>query len=767
MSRLEIDLYLSTPAFVRGAYQDKPALRETAFKGQLRWWYRAWNPLACQLGQNWAEGRIMGGTRKSEGQCPFTLRLGDVSNVKTISWSEIARNADRGDRQHPGGLRYLGFSLGMKKDGISPNHHAVAPELQFKAVHIFRKEPSTEQVQGLLAAWWLLAHLGGVGARSRRGFGSLVIEGWRWPGQEERLGELPLPGLAPDGAHWVRDMVSGLEVLERWAPARSGWPVTAPNLGPGSEVVLQKSWPRAVDAHEQAGRDLSAGRRAHRGAAGAIDDRVTFGLPLETGKSRRRSWRPGAFRTEPIQTDRHASPLHLHVGTWRGGAGLSWALLAGPRPGLEHYRVREMRAGKILREQAGEAVDAFVGSIRGARWKASRGRATWLHLDAQGHLPLPGDRSVAIREVRYRDLGGPPVEIPVNTQTVDWTAVRDAVSRMAEQAHDDASYDHRIGILVSGLAPLPAFAYLGFKLQSRIGARQVIFNRRQDRRWDEIDLSRPGSELFDEVRGLDGSDEPGLVAVFVSVMGASPKEPALRAYCRLVGRPCAGTVTIRTSKRTNLDARNAPGAANQIADILSQVAGAYPKQQGIALFVAGPASLAFIAGRAVNPNMFGELHLPNYAGGNYLPAIRYTGAYRWRWAFFLAHASPDKAVAERLFELLDRPGRPVFLDTRSIRPGDDWSQTVRQAQRDSRVVVVLLSKHTDDAHYQRAEIADAIKYARENGQRIVPVYLPERDRDDPPYGLSTVNGITVDDTNDLQPLADRLNALLDDLGADV
>ena len=373
MNRLEIDLRILTPAFVRGADQNHPELRAPSFKGQLRWWYRAWNPLAWQPGQEWAEGRIMGGTRQGEGQSPFILRLRDVSAFRPRSWSDIARQADRGNRQRPGGLRYLGFGLGMKKrDDPPPNHRAVPPGVRFKAVHSFRSEPGLEQVKGLLAAWWLLAHLGGVGARSRRGFGSLLLEEWRWPGQEERVNELPLPGRARSGEEWARAVLRGLDVLQRWAPARTGWPAIAPNLGAGSQVVVQTGrWRDAEEAHEQAGRDLSAGRREHRGAMSDIDDRVTFGLPLDTGKRYRRSWRPGAFRTERINSDRHASPLHLHVGAWQNGSGLIWALLAGPRPGLDRYRVREAGSGKMIREPAHDAVRDFVRAMRGARWEAT------------------------------------------------------------------------------------------------------------------------------------------------------------------------------------------------------------------------------------------------------------------------------------------------------------------------------------------------------------------------------------------------------------
>lgn len=79
----------------------------------------------------------------------------------------------------------------------------------------------------------------------------------------------------------------------------------------------------------------------------------------------------------------------------------------------------------------------------------------------------------------------------------------------------------------------------------------------------------------------------------------------------------------------------------------------------------------------------------------------------WSYDFFLAHAGPDAATAERLYDLLARKTR-VFLDSKSIDLGEDWDRLLAEAQRRSRATVVLVSAHTDAASYQREEIATAI-----------------------------------------------------------
>lgn len=124
--------------------------------------------------------------------------------------------------------------------------------------------------------------------------------------------------------------------------------------------------------------------------------------------------------------------------------------------------------------------------------------------------------------------------------------------------------------------------------------------------------------------------------------------------------------------------------------------------------------------------------------------------------FFLAHAGPDAAEAERLYDLLADETR-VFLDTKSIVLGDDWDRTVVEAQRQSRVTVVLVSANTDAAFYQREEIAAAIDLARrtETKHRVIPVYL-EPVPDSTPYGLRLKQGLTVSAQEPIEQIAARL-----------
>src|SRR5262249_38215016 len=122
------------------------------------------------------------------------------------------------------------------------------------------------------------------------------------------------------------------------------------------------------------------------------------------------------------------------------------------------------------------------------------------------------------------------------------------------------------------------------------------------------------------------------------------------------------------------------------------------------------------------------------------------------------------AAAEGLYDLLS-PQFRVFLDRRSILPGDDWDSRISAAHNRAAVTLALISSGTDDAHYLRAEIARAIKMSRRPGtsHQVVPIFLDSGAADDPPYGLDLKQGISVPDAGGLAQVARRLKTTLQQL----
>ncbi len=134
----------------------------------------------------------------------------------------------------------------------------------------------------------------------------------------------------------------------------------------------------------------------------------------------------------------------------------------------------------------------------------------------------------------------------------------------------------------------------------------------------------------------------------------------------------------------------------------------------------------------------------------------------WQWDFFIAYPKKDPAPAGELYELLAGASR-VFLDARCLELGDNWDQALPAAQRASAVSVVLISANTDNAYYQREEIAAAIDLARQPGSahRVVPLYLEAAAEAAPevPYGLRLKHGLRLSDDFSMADAAERLLAL--------
>jgi len=157
---LQATYRIVTPMFLGGANPttDPPELRPPSIKGALRFWYRAIDPDYREH-----EAGIFGGTGKDEGQSQFFVAVSDV--LKKIG----PRNDDRWNRTQ---TAYLGYGAIVKSLTTRPYLDvgtSFTLSLQFK--------PCIETADRVRVAkaLWALSMLGGLGARSRRGFGSLAV----------------------------------------------------------------------------------------------------------------------------------------------------------------------------------------------------------------------------------------------------------------------------------------------------------------------------------------------------------------------------------------------------------------------------------------------------------------------------------------------------------------------------------------------------------------------------------------------------------------
>lgn len=230
---------------------------------------------------------------------------------------------------------------------------------------------------------------------------------------------------------------------------------------------------------------------------------------------------------------------------------------------------------------------------------------------------MPGKREQRFT-FKVSDFGATPGP---RGSVVDWETCADAVVRMIDKTRAEIPVDGQpVHFYVVGRAALPIFAHVGALLSK--WTTVTILNQRQDGAWDNLPLqaaAAPSGDKFFTVHGLgEPSEATGRVAVFVSTAYAAPRD-AIKAFFSSRGEPLAGIVEIVTAGKgvTLLDEAHAASVLHELTDAFAGIREAYPSTTRVALFIGGPASLAFIAGRAVNPNVLSDVWVPNYVAPSY------------------------------------------------------------------------------------------------------------------------------------------------------
>jgi CRISPR-associated protein Cmr1 len=327
---IEASYRLTTPLFCGGADPEVAELRLPSFKGVLRFWWRAlaWSRCSGDLAQiQQEEDQLFGSTRT--GQAQVLMRLVAANSPELLSKNKVLTVA-KGDRQVVGmGARYLGYGLmgayGANA-GVLSRGGVLAPlefTVQLRATGL---NPNLQEtlVQALIA----LGTLGGMGSRSRRGYGSLVIRSLTVDGESPRLASASEPWSAPRNA---TELAGAIAELQRQAHRQDLPEYTALSSGArfvvlssedcrealhlldlvGREMVRDRSWGndklilRDVPSERNFTHDhglmkkRSEQRRTH-------PERIAFGLPHNYGAM-------GNVGPAQRELDRRASPLLIHI----------------------------------------------------------------------------------------------------------------------------------------------------------------------------------------------------------------------------------------------------------------------------------------------------------------------------------------------------------------------------------------------------------------------------------------------------------------------
>lgn len=287
--RIEARFNIITPVFMGGAEPKGPAeLRPASIKGALRFWYRAlmWPQLMDWKAVCRVEDELFGSTK---GQGKFFLSVD----------GRVARS-DKKWIDDPA-ISYLGYGLEDK------THRSLQPGQTF-AVKLFFPEPSNTDTTAMITVVKALSMLGGLGARSRRGFGSVNLEALAVDDKEI----LQPPKSREELKAQISELTTGADSVS--------WPeYTA--LSKFSRIIILAEHNNAKAAQKYVGEQLMAFRRnisvdsrlvsqfANRPDIKPKDHprRVAFGLPHNYFFRRKQG------NVTVSISGRRASPLFVHI----------------------------------------------------------------------------------------------------------------------------------------------------------------------------------------------------------------------------------------------------------------------------------------------------------------------------------------------------------------------------------------------------------------------------------------------------------------------
>ncbi|MEW6667630.1 MAG: toll/interleukin-1 receptor domain-containing protein [Thermodesulfobacteriota bacterium] len=84
---------------------------------------------------------------------------------------------------------------------------------------------------------------------------------------------------------------------------------------------------------------------------------------------------------------------------------------------------------------------------------------------------------------------------------------------------------------------------------------------------------------------------------------------------------------------------------------------------------------------------------------------------------FISYSHEDEELAKKISETIRGQGLEPFMASMSLRPGQEWSQTIRRNLRNSKWVFVLASPAACQSPFVQQEVGGAIF----GEKRIVPV----------------------------------------------
>ncbi len=364
MYTIEATYRVVTPLFAGGADQRSTVeIRPTAFKGVLRFWYRAVT-LPFYGGElqkvKEKERELFGST---DGQASFMLKLETVTSP--------GEPIPKGTKWETPGSAYLGYGvIGWNRDSrqVETSRPCLKEGFSFTVTLAMpRQKAESADTAGLKRALIALGLFGGLGSRSRKGFGSLALESLVEKGKEIWTAPGNVEELRAKIQELFRDMRLGNALPEYTAFSGQSrvavWPSSSGALElldeVGREMVRYRSYGQRVrdkriildgetpnqifwDDHDLV-RDVITGQEIN-----SHPRRVVFGLP----HNYRMSGKTVKVEPESRKLQRRGSPLFIHIHRLTSGNAAVFTFLPAKfLPGEEKIQISVVKGKTVTVDQ--------------------------------------------------------------------------------------------------------------------------------------------------------------------------------------------------------------------------------------------------------------------------------------------------------------------------------------------------------------------------------------------------------------------------------
>jgi CRISPR-associated protein Cmr1 len=267
----------------RKPFDPRTPIRVASVRGQLRFWWRACNPRCCTTIDDLRakEAAVFGSTEQASALAiSVTQQPGNPSPFPVLEGAFGAKQ----------GLREIAYGAFPLRDAGRANNHGVLHEYHGSWQLTFTYPESVRL--DVEAALWAWAHFGGLGGRTRRGFGAIaqtspqlrsIDDAWaeyvsglevEWPHvQADRAKWLRCGHPKSDGLEAQKALLGKLQRLRQGPPGRKPSPESGGGNHPGRSY-----WPEADAIRKLTNRRANQ----HRQQVTNPDTfpRAAFGMPI-------------------------------------------------------------------------------------------------------------------------------------------------------------------------------------------------------------------------------------------------------------------------------------------------------------------------------------------------------------------------------------------------------------------------------------------------------------------------------------------------------